>query len=59
MSVSKNQQVKNSSQGMHKRTSVSARKPAGMRVGVMADWRGATKGGGEKSPSGSTVRDGR
>ena len=51
--------AKNSSKGLRRRTSVPARKPAGTRVGVMADWRGAAKGSGEKSQLGKTVRDGR
>ena len=59
MSVSKKQQVKNSSPGLSGKNSAPARKPAGTRVGVMADWRGAAKGSGEKSHVGSTVRDGR
>ena len=51
--------AKNSSKGLRQRKSVPARKPAGTRVGVMADWRGAAKGSGEKSRLGRTVRDGR
>jgi len=64
MPASRKQQVlKSSSEGSIRRTSSLARKSgkmAGMRVGVMDDWReGGAKGSVEKSRPGERLRDGR